>query len=106
MEIFPISLDCFPGRKKFSEEMLCVNSVPKFLLGKTAEREDQISSLHSSSNTGNIYVMQPFLETITVLERGQFLPAVYIYLCSRGGKIKNLKKKKANSLGGSRTCHH
>lgn len=66
--------------------------MPKFLLGKTAEREGQISSLRSSSNTGNIYVLQPFLENITVLERGQFLPVVYIYLCSRGAEIKNFLK--------------
>jgi len=94
-EAFPISLDHFSGPKKFSAEMLHVNSVPKFLLGKTAEREGQMSFSYSSSNTGNIYVMQPFLENIAVLERGQFLPAICIYLSSSSGKIKNLKEPTA-----------
>lgn len=72
---------------------LCINSVPKLLLEKIAEREGQISSLYLSGNTGNIYVLQSFLENITVLERGQFLPPVCIYICSIGGKIKKLKNQ-------------
>lgn len=59
MEAFPFSLDDFPGAKKLSEEMLSVDCVPMFLLRKTVEWESQISSLYSSSNTGNIYVLQP-----------------------------------------------
>lgn len=52
----------------------------------------RISSLNSSSNTGTVYVLKLLLENITLLERQQFLPSVYICLSSRGGKIKNLKE--------------
>lgn len=58
-DTFSFSLDDFPGAKKLSEELLSVDSVPMFLLGKIVEWERQISSLYSSSNTGNIYVLQP-----------------------------------------------
>ena len=83
MKQLQILAKAFPISLELSEDMLCVNSLPKFLLGKTTEGR-AIFLPYTLSVTQAIYTLRShFLRTLLFWREGSFC-LLFVFISVQG----------------------